>query len=171
VKRYVLERTTFIAAPLAEVFDFFSVHENLQRITPPKMRFRITASPGPRLKQGDRIEYAMKFFGVPLRWTTLITIWRENEAFADLQERGPFRYWLHTHTFRAKDGGVEMHDRIDYQLPLGVLGRLFGAWLVRQQLEAIFDYRGEALVGWSVGRLVGSRDEHATGTPTNRPTD
>ena len=143
--RYLLERTTFIDAPLPAVFDFFSLHENLQRITPPRMRFRITSSPGPRLREGDRIEYALRVFGLPMRWTTRITLWRENEVFADLQERGPYRYWLHTHTFRAKDGGVEMHDRVEYELPFGFLGRVLGAWVVRRQLEEIFDYRAKVL--------------------------
>lgn len=144
-RRYTFERTTRIDAPLDAVFSFFSMHENLQRITPPRMRFRIVRSPGPRLHEGDRIEYKLRFLGLPLRWTTLITLLRKNEVFADLQERGPFRYWLHTHTFRAANGGVEMHDRVEYELPLGILGRLFGAPLVRRQLQSVFDFRAEAI--------------------------
>lgn len=144
-RRYSFERTTHIDAPLAEVFSFFSMHENLQRITPARMRFRIIQSPDPRLKEGDRIEYALRFLGVPLRWTTLITRFRENDVFADLQERGPFRYWLHTHTFRAVDGSVEMHDRVEYELPLGLLGRVFGAALVARQLRTVFEFRAEAI--------------------------
>lgn len=149
-RRYSFERTTRIEAPLSDVFSFFSLHENLQRITPEQMRFRITKSPGARLKEGDRIEYKLRFLGIPLRWTTLITRFRENEVFADLQERGPFRYWLHTHTFRAvRDGAehraVEMHDRVEYELPLGLLGRLFGAHLVARQLRAVFEFRANAI--------------------------
>lgn len=144
-RRYSFERTTRIDAPLADVFSFFSLHENLQRITPSEMRFRITKSPGDRLKEGDRIEYRLRFLGIPLRWTTLITRFRENEVFADLQERGPFRYWLHTHTFRTVDGAVEMHDRVEYELPLGLLGRLFGAHLVARQLREVFEFRANAI--------------------------
>lgn len=144
-QRSVLETTTVIAAPLADVFEFFSTPGNLGRITPPNMGFRITAGPDRRLREGDRIQYAIRIFGVPLRWTTRITLWREGEAFADLQESGPYRYWHHTHTFREVDGAVEMHDRVEYELPFGFLGRLFGAPIVRRQLEAIFAYRAAAI--------------------------
>lgn len=144
-RRNVLDQTTFIAAPLAEVFAFFSAPENLGRITPPGMGFRITKGPGRQLQEGDRIDYSIRILGLPMRWTTRITLWREGEAFADLQERGPYRYWHHTHTFREVDGGVEMHDRVEYELPFGFLGRLAGGPIVRRQLAAIFAYRAAAI--------------------------
>ena len=145
MNRKRLERTTIVPAPVGEVFEFFSTPENLGRITPPGMRFRITRGPGRRLREGDRIEYTIRVFGLSLRWVTRIVLWREGEVFADLQERGPYRYWLHTHTFREVPGGVEMQDVVEYELPFGVLGSVFGGWLVSRQLDAIFDFRGSAV--------------------------
>jgi hypothetical protein len=139
------ERTTRIDAPLAGVFEFFSAPANLARITPPEMGFRIVSGPDRPLREGDRIEYSIRVFGIPLRWTTLITLWRDGEAFADLQERGPYRYWLHTHTFRKVDGAVEMHDLVEYELPFGLLGRIFGGRLVARQLEKIFEHRARVI--------------------------
>lgn len=130
---------------MAEVFDFFSAPENLGRITPPAMRFRILQGPGRRLREGDRIEYSIRVMGLPVRWTTRIVLWREGEVFADLQERGPYRHWLHTHSFREVPGGVEMVDVVEYELPFGVMGSLFGGWLVRRQLDAIFAFRGKVV--------------------------
>ncbi len=141
----MLESSTVIAAPLADVFGFFSTPGNLARITPPAMGFRITAGPDRRLREGDRIHYTVRVLGIPLRWTTLITLWREGEAFADLQERGPYRYWHHTHTFREVDGEVTMYDRVEYELPFGFLGRLVGQPIVRRQLDAIFAFRAKAI--------------------------
>lgn len=147
------ERTTFIDAPLDVVFDFFGAPENLGHITPPSMRFRITSGPNRRLREGDRIEYSLRVFGViPIRWRTHITVWREGEVFADLQERGPYKYWLHTHRFSEVAGGVEMHDDVNYELPFGRLGELVAGWLVRRELTRIFDFRGEV-----VRNLIGER--------------
>ena len=143
--RVVLEMTTRVPAPLPDVFRFFSDPRNLARLTPEKMRFRIIAAPLRSLQKGDRIEYSIRVFGVPIRWTTLITYWRENEKFEDLQERGPYRYWLHTHTFREADGETEMHDRVEYEVPFGIVGRLFGRPLVARQLRDIFAFRAEAI--------------------------
>lgn len=144
-RRSILEQTTHIDAPLTDVFAFFSSPVNLARITPPDMGFRVTEGPDRALRQDDRIHYAIRVLGVPLRWTTRITLWRDGEAFTDFQERGPYRYWLHTHTFREAAGGVEMHDRVEYELPFGLLGRIFGTPIVRRQLEAIFAFRATAI--------------------------
>jgi ligand-binding SRPBCC domain-containing protein len=141
----IFERTTTIAAPLPRVFDFFAQPENLARISPPSTRFRIVAGPRRRLREGDRIEYALRVWRLPFRWRSRIEAWREGESFADVQERGPYKSWRHTHTFREADGGVEMHDRVDYELPFGILGRVVAGWLVRRELEKIFEYRAQAV--------------------------
>ena len=141
----ILERDTTVDAPLEKVFEFFSDPRNLGKITPPAMGFQIVSAPDRALAEGDRIEYRIKVLGLPLRWVTLITTWRQNESFSDLQEKGPYRRWLHTHTFRASGGKVQMHDRVEYELPLGWLGQLAAGWFIRRQLQAIFDYRAQAI--------------------------
>ena len=94
----ILDRLTTVDAPLEKVFEFFSDPRNLGKITPPAMGFRIVSAPDRALGEGDRIEYRIKVLGLPLRWVTLITSWRQNQSFSDLQEKGPYRRWLHTHT-------------------------------------------------------------------------
>jgi ligand-binding SRPBCC domain-containing protein len=143
--RHVLERTTLVPAPLDEVFAFFASPANLAKITPPSMGFEILSGPDRAIREGDRIEYRIRVAGLPLRWRTLITSWKERESFADLQERGPYRHWHHTHTFRAVAGGVEMHDRVEYELPFGRLGDLVAGWAIRRQLKEIFDFRTQVI--------------------------
>jgi ligand-binding SRPBCC domain-containing protein len=53
--------------------------------------------------------------------------------------------WIHTHRFEGTAGGVVMRDRVEYELPLGALGRLAHRLLVRRQLDAIFDFRRRAI--------------------------
>lgn len=146
----IYERTTILDAPLVEVFDFFAQPGNLARITPPKMRFRVVDAPPRAIRQGDRLEYRMRVAGFfPITWVSRITVWRENEAFADAQERGPYKSWLHTHTFRVLDDGrVAMHDRVDYELPLGWLGRVAAGWWVARLLAEVFAYRGEVIADY-----------------------
>ncbi len=139
--RHLLERRSFVPADLARVFEFFSAPGNLAKITPPEMGFEIVSGPDHPIREGDRIDYRIRVLGFPLKWRTLITSWKDQESFSDLQERGPYRLWHHHHSFRAVTGGVEMVDRVEYELPLGWLGDLFAGWLIRRQLAAIFDYR------------------------------
>jgi ligand-binding SRPBCC domain-containing protein len=142
----IFERTTVIPAPPPRVFDFFAQPENLARITPPSVHFRIVAGPSRRLREGDRIEYALRVFGLPFRWASRIEAWREGESFADVQERGPYKSWRHMHSFRAAAEGTAMHDRVEYELPFGVLGRAVAGCLVARELEKIFDFRGQAVI-------------------------
>jgi ligand-binding SRPBCC domain-containing protein len=136
-----LPRTTHIPADISTVFPFFAEPANLGRITPPQMRFRIVRSPGRTLRAGDRIEYTIRVAGVPLTWVTLITEWIENVRFVDVQERGPYAKWEHTHAFEVVSGGVKMTDAVEFDMPLGPIGGFFCGWFVRRQLAAIFDYR------------------------------
>jgi len=109
------------------------------------MGFRILKAPERSLREGDRIDYQIRILGLPLRWRTLITEWDEGHAFADFQEKGPYRHWLHRHTFTEVGNEVVMHDRVDYELPLGIPGRIFGGAFVRRQIRKIFDYREGAI--------------------------
>lgn len=138
---YTLQRELWVPHPLAEVFDFFKRAENLERITPPWMRFRIlTPSPIP-MKPGTTIAYALRVRGIPLRWMAEIERWNPPYEFVDAQAKGPYKLWHHTHRFSEVEGGTSIVDIVQYALPFGPLGRL-AHWLqVARDLEQIFDYR------------------------------
>ena len=143
-REYVLERTQVVDAPLDEAFAFFSDAHNLERITPPWLRFRIVEAPD-ELRQGARLRYRLRLFGIPIRWRTEIVQWDPPRGFVDVQRRGPFRLWEHTHRLRAVAGGTEISDRIRYRLFFGPLGALVQRLLVGGWVEGIFDYRAIAV--------------------------
>ncbi|MFZ5787076.1 MAG: SRPBCC family protein, partial [Acidobacteriota bacterium] len=128
--------------PREEVFPFFADARNLERITPPWLRFRIL-TPGPiGMREGALIDYRLRIHGVPVRWRTRIAAWEPPFRFVDEQVRGPYRSWVHEHLFDAVDGGTLCRDRVEYAVPGGaVVARL----LVRPDTERIFAYRREVL--------------------------
>ncbi|GBC81082.1 hypothetical protein HRbin10_00187 [bacterium HR10] len=145
MKLYRLFRQQWVPAPLEEVFAFFDRPENLNAITPPSLHFRLlTPSPVP-MHQGALIDYSIRLLGVPMRWTTYIAVYEPPHCFVDVQLRGPYSFWHHTHRFVAKNGGTEITDEVLYVLPFGLLGRLAYALWVRRQLEYIFAYRRERI--------------------------
>lgn len=140
-----LDRRQWIPASLERVFDFFSRAENLARITPPWLGFRIlTPLPVP-MRRGARLEYRIRLGPLPLRWLTRIEVWDPPRAFVDVQERGPYALWEHAHRFEPEAGGVWMTDRVRYALPLGPAGRLANRLAVARVVRAIFDYRSEQI--------------------------
>jgi ligand-binding SRPBCC domain-containing protein len=141
VKTYAIEREQWIARPPDQVFEFFSRAENLGRLTPPWLHFRIRTPLPIAMGAGARIEYTIRLAGLPLRWRTRITIWQPQTRFVDEQESGPYALWRHTHRFEPLGDGVLITDQVLYALPLGPLGRFAHALAVRAALASIFDYR------------------------------
>jgi hypothetical protein len=148
VREYSLERTQVVPVPLEQAFAFFADAHNLERITPPWLRFRIAEVPD-ELAVGARLRYRLSLFGIPIRWRTEIVAWNPPRSFVDVQRRGPFRLWEHTHRLtpgRRRDG--DLRPRPLPALPRPAR-RLVGRLLVRGWVEGIFDYRAERVPGCS----------------------
>jgi ligand-binding SRPBCC domain-containing protein len=134
------ERETRVRAPLEDLWEFHSTVEGLVALTPDWMRMRVEALHGPDgdsldreavLAAGARVTLSVRPFGVGPRqsWTSLIRT-REREegaaVFRDEMVDGPFSRWVHTHAFYADDGETLLRDTVEYELPLGALGRAVG---------------------------------------------
>lgn len=152
-----LERAMRVERPSDEVFAFFADASNLEAITPTFLRFRILTPTPIELRPGARIDYALSFFGVPLRWRTRITAWEPGARFVDEQEAGPYALWRHTHTFEPEGEATLVRDVVEYAMPLGLLGRIAHALFVERALRRIFDFRRDA-----IARLLEEREGRAS---------
>ncbi|MBM4069438.1 MAG: SRPBCC family protein [Planctomycetes bacterium] len=141
MKIHLLQREQWLPAPIEQVFAFFGAAANLEKITPPWLRFRILPPPVDDMQAGTLIHYRLSLHWVPIRWVTEINEWRPPFRFVDVQKRGPYALWEHTHEFEQERGGTRMRDCVRYALPLGWLGTVVHGLFVRRDLNAIFDYR------------------------------
>jgi ligand-binding SRPBCC domain-containing protein len=143
---YILEREQIIHRSRAETFAFFSDAFNLERITPPFLKFHIVTPRPIKMSEGAVIDYELSLYGLRFRWRTLIEEWSPEERFVDSQLKGPYSSWRHTHTFEeiAPDRTL-VRDRVLYRLPFGLIGRLAHWLFVRRSLEEIFDYRAKMI--------------------------
>lgn len=132
----------WLPLPPEELFPFFADAANLNAITPPWLHFHILTPSPIEMREGTLIDYKLRVRGIPVRWRTRINVWQPPHRFVDEQIRGPYRLWIHEHTFEPRDGGTLVRDHVRYAVPLD---RLLHRWIVRPDVERIFRYRSAAL--------------------------
>ena len=139
---FTLATAVLLPRSLTEVFAFFADARNLQTLTPLWLNFEILTPQPIAMKVGALIDYRLRLHGLPLRWQSEITAWEPPHRFVDEQRRGPYRVWIHQHSFVEQNGGTLVRDEVEYAVP--------GGWLVQRLLVArdlrrIFAFREERL--------------------------
>ncbi len=142
MKLYTLDQEQWIPQPLAVVFSFFSTPANLDAITPDWVGFKILTPEPIEMRAGTLIDYRIKIHGIPMRWRTLISAWEPPLRFVDEQLVGPYRKWVHTHSFEERDGGTLCRDHVEYAVPGGALVH---SLFVKPDVTRIFAHRRLAL--------------------------
>ena len=104
------------------------------------------------MRKGAEIDYIIKWLGIPIHWKTIIEDYQPPVLFIDRQEKGPYLLWRHRHTFEETPEGTKVADRVNYQLPLGPLGAIAHAVMVKRQLLELFNFRQT-----EVGKIFGGR--------------
>lgn len=132
---------------LEKAWEFFSSPTNLSLITPPEMEFKIlTKDLKKEIFEGMEIDYRVRpIFRIPMKWKTRLCKIENNYTFTDIQLKGPYSIWEHTHTFVKTEKGVQMTDVIRYKIPLGFLGNWMNSLFVRKKVENIFNFRRQKL--------------------------
>lgn len=142
----ILKTEQTINAPIAEVWRFFSSPANLNRITPPEMRFEFESDIPENMYAGQIISYRIRIAPlVRLRWVTEIRHAEKEKYFIDEQRIGPYRFWYHEHRFTICGQDVLMEDTVHYVVGFGFIGRIAHRLWIRRILKKIFNYRRAAV--------------------------
>ena len=137
------EMTVDVARP--RVFDFFSDAGNLEWITPLDLKFHIFTPQPIDLYKGALIEYRLRIRGFPVNWRTEIALWNPPFEFIDRELKGPYKQWIHRHTFiELADNKTLIKDEVRYRLPFEPVSDILHC-LVRRELDRIFDFREKAV--------------------------
>jgi ligand-binding SRPBCC domain-containing protein len=142
MKEFTLQTELWLPCPREQVFPFFAEARNLETLTPPWLQFEVLTPAPIDMRPGTLIDYRIRVHGLPIRWRTEIAEWQPPHRFVDVQLRGPYTLWHHTHTFAERDGGTLCADRVRYR-PRG--GALMNWLFVRRDVEKIFRYRQQRM--------------------------
>ncbi|MGH9774358.1 MAG: SRPBCC family protein [Candidatus Acidiferrales bacterium] len=124
-----------------ELFRWHAQPGALERLTPPWEPVEVLER-APNLYDGSRGVMLVHVGPFRVRWVFEHSGYIEGRQFRDVQLSGPFRKWQHTHLF-IPDGprACWLEDRIEYDFPLGFVGKILGGGFVRRKLERLFEYR------------------------------
>jgi ligand-binding SRPBCC domain-containing protein len=140
VLRFVKE--TVIPASVEAVFAFHERPDAFELLLPPWDRSEVIQPPL-SLEVGTKVIVRTKVGPI---WTTIEAEhveYEKNRVFADVMRKGPFAKWHHWHRFFEHPQGCRLVDEIEYEPPLGWLGRLAAPVAIRPRLRKMFDYRHE----------------------------
>lgn len=144
--RFVKE--SLIHATAERVFAFHEQANALELLLPPWET--ATVIQAARISAvGSRAIIDTSILGpVKVRWIAEHTRYEPPHFFEDVQIKGPFRSWRHRHVIREHPDGATLRDEIEYDLPLGPLGKLVAPWLVEPRLRRLFEYRHQVTRKW-----------------------
>ncbi len=124
-----------------ELFAWHAREGAFQRLTTPWQKIRIVEHKG-SITNGSILKFRIYQGPLPVTWEAHHDNHIENKQFQDIQKRGPFRSWRHTHRFDpSPEGGVTLTDHIEYTLPVHPLSAPLAPILFEPMLERMFNFR------------------------------
>ena len=132
--RIVIE--TMIRAPIELCFDLardVSAHKesaafSSERIVPPGRTAGL-------LELGDLVAFEGRHCGVRQRFVARITALDRPRRFDDEMVHGSFKWLRHCHEFEFADGITTMRDTLEWEPPLGFIGRLADGLFLRRHMR------------------------------------
>ena len=146
MKTYKLVGEIELPIPLEEAWDFFSNPNNLGKIMPSDMAFKVVEGATLPLYEGQIIQYSV----TPLpafktTWISEINHINKPHFFVDTQLEGPYKLLHHKHFLEATPTGTKITDVVHYQVPFGIIGRLLHPIIIKPKLDKIFEYRTQQI--------------------------
>ena len=139
------EYETHTESARKDVFDWFERKGSFRRLMPPwEVAEEVRADE--TLENGAQRIFRFPMGPIKMTWVAEHLGYQPPEKFEDVMKKGPFRSWHHVHRFIEKDGGTVVHDEVEYKLPMGILGRIFGSRNVRNRLDRMFRAREQRLI-------------------------
>ena len=142
---YELYRELVVKTTRKEAWNFIRNPANLNKITPNDLSFEIISDVPDEMYEGMLVEYKVN---IPIigkqEWVSELQHIVPEYSFVDEQKIGPYKLWYHYHAIEDVKDGVKLIDRVSYQTPFGVLGKIAHVLFINKMLNKIFNYRNVA---------------------------
>ena len=134
---------TKINAPIERCF-LLSLSVDLHKNSTSQTNEKIIAGVSSGLvKLNDVITWEAKHLGFVQHFTSKITAYEKPNYFTDEMQKGAFKKFHHLHSFKKDSEGCIMTDELEIEAPLGILGKIAMALVVKSHMEKFLIQRNE----------------------------
>lgn len=112
-----------------------------ERLSPPWQRLTLVKPSGP-IQDGATLIFKLQQGPISLTWEALHDQCIPGQQFRDVQRRGPFKQWEHTHKFISTgDHASELRDELRFKLPFEPISAALSPLIKRLMLDPLFTFR------------------------------
>ena len=131
-----------LPASAEAVYRFHTEPDALERLTPPWEKVQVVSRTGNIEKPGSQVTLRVSVGPFSQNWIAEHVAVEPDRMFKDVMRTGPFPKWEHTHKFIPEtDDSSWLEDTVEYEFPLGWLGKIFGRGYTHRRLQRMFEYR------------------------------
>lgn len=141
--------TTFIAAPVQRVFDL-SRSINLHQISTADTNEKaIAGTMNGLINKDETVTWQAKHLFKTRQFTSKITAMQSPVFFIDEMVKGDFKSFHHEHHFKATDNGTIVIDKVKFETPYGIFGKLLNNVFLKSYLEKLLLKRNEVIKNYA----------------------
>jgi len=126
--------TTKIKASQKIVFDASRNIDIHQQSASKSNEKAIAGTTSGLINLNETVTWRGKHFGFYLTHKSRITAMNLYDYFVDEMEEGKFKTFKHEHFFEEKNGVTIMTDKLQYETPFGIIGKLFDVLFLKNHL-------------------------------------
>jgi ligand-binding SRPBCC domain-containing protein len=93
----------------------------------------------------QEVTWRGRHFGVVITHTSRITAFEPPRYFQDSMVRGKFKSFCHDHYFEESGGGTVMRDVMQFEAPLGLVGRVVEKLLLEDHMRDLLERRNRCI--------------------------
>ena len=140
-----IQLTTVIAAPIERCFNLsrsVDLHTASTDWTGERAIAGVTAG---LIGLGQEVTWSGRHFGFRVTHTSRITALKFPNYFQDSMVRGMFRRFCHDHYFETIEGRTLMKDAMEFEAPLGLLGKAAERLALEKHMRRLLERRNQCI--------------------------
>ena len=141
----IIQLSTIIQAPIHICFDVARSIDVHKLSTEGTQEEAITGKTSGLIGKDEQVTWRARHFGITQTLTSKITGFEYPTYFHDEMLQGAFKMLRHDHIFKEQENVTVMTDRLEFESPGGVIGKIFNHLVLTGYLKRLLEKRNQMI--------------------------